>query len=636
MTHGRRAGYNCAMRAVVALIPVALLACKKSPAKPPAPSATPTDAEGLWALAPDGMIAGIVVTPRGLQALEGTYAAARSLLAATPELASLGANLDRRLAVLGEHVTKLADIGIDDQHGFAYFLGRDGEKLMVVPVADRDTFVAFMGADAPCRDTGHGYACASSEALLGRLGKGTPALRASASGVHAHGEIELAATPELSHGAAAIAAVVQLDHGQIVVRAALEGVPRVLTSKLINARPRVDEGHTAAFAVANIAPLLAGEAPQPLVAGITSNDVLASVAGPLTLTVGGGASVGDGRIPLSDPAPMTTLVEHCGDLATYGVLADRQTPGSCHIKMSELASALEIWVADNELRIGNRDAKPGAEVPLTPMGRELAAGEWAFAAWGRGTLLAPWPRLLPQFPGDAQQRALTLRLLSVVNELGLGVKRDGEVVRVVVAVRTIWSNPDDVIAKVIAIPPAAMRDGTAAPLARAIAESAPSSPFAADVAAGSMSLLVPVAPLAIGPTLRAFMAKRQVSPPAPSAPATARPQLDAIVASAKRYYATHGHYPAGEAPLTPPESCCEAARRTCAGDWTQPTWKQLGIAFTEPQRFQFSYHSDGKTFTANAVGDLDCDGTSMVYVARGTVDNGVPKVMVVEPARDAD
>jgi hypothetical protein len=42
------------------------------------------------------------------------------------------------------------------------------------------------------------------------------------------------------------------------------------------------------------------------------------------------------------------------------------------------------------------------------------------------------------------------------------------------------------------------------------------------------------------------------------------------------------------------------------------------------------------SFTAKATGDLDCDGTEIVYTLVGTAVNGNPAVELIEPAIDAD
>jgi hypothetical protein len=71
-----------------------------------------------------------------------------------------------------------------------------------------------------------------------------------------------------------------------------------------------------------------------------------------------------------------------------------------------------------------------------------------------------------------------------------------------------------------------------------------------------------------------------------------------------------GHYPIGRAPATPASPCCAATDQRCAPDPNQwiGLWADLRFRMDEPFRFQYAYESDGKTFTATAVGDVACDG----------------------------
>jgi hypothetical protein len=96
--------------------------------------------------------------------------------------------------------------------------------------------------------------------------------------------------------------------------------------------------------------------------------------------------------------------------------------------------------------------------------------------------------------------------------------------------------------------------------------------------------------------------------------------LHEISQAAKRVYLEKGAYPAGDVGLTPAARCCASPNRRCAVDaagWQHPVWKALGFSVTKPQSFQYSYRSDGKTFSATAVADRGCDGTTTTYEYRG-------------------
>lgn len=68
-------------------------------------------------------------------------------------------------------------------------------------------------------------------------------------------------------------------------------------------------------------------------------------------------------------------------------------------------------------------------------------------------------------------------------------------------------------------------------------------------------------------------------------------------------------------PLTPSYSACEVGG-TFDGDvshWQHPTWKALGFEIDHEHRLQFRFVSDGKSFTARAIGDHDCDGVLSTF-----------------------
>jgi hypothetical protein len=119
-------------------------------------------------------------------------------------------------------------------------------------------------------------------------------------------------------------------------------------------------------------------------------------------------------------------------------------------------------------------------------------------------------------------------------------------------------------------------------------------------------------------------------------------QLNKLGKSAKVYFASEGGFPAGKAGPTPAEPCCNGPNHKCApvppDQWAaNEVWSKLDFAIDEPTLFQYSYESDGKTVTASAVGDLDCDGTMMTYKLEMTADaSGAPTMNIVEPPAGAD
>ena len=56
----------------------------------------------------------------------------------------------------------------------------------------------------------------------------------------------------------------------------------------------------------------------------------------------------------------------------------------------------------------------------------------------------------------------------------------------------------------------------------------------------------------------------------------------------------------------------------------------------EDTLFYYNYTGAAATFTATATGDLDCDGTEIIYTMTGTAANGNPAVQLTEPPASAD
>ena len=111
-------------------------------------------------------------------------------------------------------------------------------------------------------------------------------------------------------------------------------------------------------------------------------------------------------------------------------------------------------------------------------------------------------------------------------------------------------------------------------------------------------------------------------------------QLNRLGKNAKTYFITSAEYPKGEAAELPEQPCCSAPDHKCpvSTAWaTDKVWSALDFTVEEPTRFQYTYHSDGATFTATAVGDLDCDGKAITYTLTGSAANGNPETKLVEP-----
>ncbi|HEU5059091.1 MAG TPA: hypothetical protein VFU21_21305 [Kofleriaceae bacterium] len=84
-------------------------------------------------------------------------------------------------------------------------------------------------------------------------------------------------------------------------------------------------------------------------------------------------------------------------------------------------------------------------------------------------------------------------------------------------------------------------------------------------------------------------------------------------------------FPRASAGPTPPlGTCCKGDRGRCAPDpalWSQPPWSDLDFTIEHPHYFSYEYKAapDGKSFTALAYGDLDCDGDHSTFSLSGTI-----------------
>ena len=477
----------------------ALCGCHKDAAplaEPHAPAST-AELDALWAKEPAGATIGVVVSPRGLTMLEHAWHDVHGFLKSSPAFAPVEQEMASALA--DEKLTTdltLASLGLAPGKGFAFFLDAHQHGVALLPVVDRDRFLAVMHGtkgpdsdrieDAMCKPLDGWYACADGPGMLNTLGKGE--LRKELAAVGARGDIEAVVTAPAKG-----AAVVQLARGSLVVRGVVDGVPSAFIQKLgAPVHPRVDLDHTSGFAVINLAPLVADLPRVPLIDGVTAADLGASVAGPLTITATPGGAI-DVRIPLKDTAPAAKLLAHCTDLPPLAALGATLVHGACHARLPlPIPLALDARIDGHDLRVTADvgQAATAAAVPVSAVAKELAGGAWQVAFWGRGTLIAVQQPALPAIaiPPDAE---LAVGAIAMLNEVGLGVTNDGDRLRVVAEVRTGWANPDDVIAKLEAVSAADLRAGKGPALCKAIAEASPHAPFATDYHAGPSGLLVP-------------------------------------------------------------------------------------------------------------------------------------------------
>jgi len=121
-------------------------------------------------------------------------------------------------------------------------------------------------------------------------------------------------------------------------------------------------------------------------------------------------------------------------------------------------------------------------------------------------------------------------------------------------------------------------------------------------------------------------------------------QLNKISKNAKTAFITNASYPSVAAVLTPAVACCTqnaGGTKKCAAaaaDWAVAGWQALDFQVDENHLFQYSYTPDGTgaNFVATAVGDLDCDATTITYTLTGSSVGGNPAATITEPAPNTD
>jgi type II secretory pathway pseudopilin PulG len=636
------------------LIVLALLAasCKKDSgtSSPGAPPST-KEQDALWELAPSSAKLGIVVSGRGVAMIEGAWFAVRELIASARELEGVDDKLERELKrVIGTSDLKLSSLGLTADQGAALFMVDEEEVVVILPVVDREKFLDKVKGkkgpdhdrvkDMTCTQVGERYACAKPKSLLDKLGKGKLFERLEPVG--ARGDIEIAGTIPTERGKAPrIAAVGQLGRGAIVVRGEIDGIPDKVADMFEKPfKPRSDGNKTSGFASFDPRPFLDKVPRGKVVRGVTTTDLAEAIAGPITVTTPNGAPTVDIRVPLSDVEPFEKLISRCDEIRPLAKLGAKADDDMCRLTLPEVGLEVEAWIDGKQLRIGRKKSSSSESSPMSTIGEEIADGEWSVASWGHGTMFAYDDAPFLQSIGTTRaptESLISVRAIAMVSEIGLAAKVSGNKAKFIATVRTVWSNPDEVVARLTKIKIDDLLRGRTAKVVKEIASDHPNTPFAADHTAGPGGLVAMLAPIGIAsavaiPMFLDTMKKAKKS--------EAHVQLAKIEAAAKSYYHQNGTFPIGEVEATPARPCCgQSARNKCVPDpavWSNRVWQSLDFQIDEEHLFQYAYRSDGKTFTATAIGDLDCDTVMIEYRAYGTAEGGQVRVHVIDPPPNSD
>jgi type IV pilus assembly protein PilA len=122
-------------------------------------------------------------------------------------------------------------------------------------------------------------------------------------------------------------------------------------------------------------------------------------------------------------------------------------------------------------------------------------------------------------------------------------------------------------------------------------------------------------------------------------------QLNKIGKNAKTYYIERQTYALAADPALLPAKpgtggCCGGPNNKCAAVpasfAADSGWASIDFQIDENSLFVYDYTGAASTFSATAVGDLDCDTTEITYTLNGTATNGNPAVSLTEPQASAD
>ena len=112
-------------------------------------------------------------------------------------------------------------------------------------------------------------------------------------------------------------------------------------------------------------------------------------------------------------------------------------------------------------------------------------------------------------------------------------------------------------------------------------------------------------------------------------------QLNKIMKNSKVYYNTNAAFVTGNGTILPATMTnCKGAVTTA---WTgDAAWSTLDFQIDEPNLFQYTYVGGTTSASANAIGDLDCDGTKITYTLALTAPGGNASGVITEPPPNSD
>ncbi len=114
-------------------------------------------------------------------------------------------------------------------------------------------------------------------------------------------------------------------------------------------------------------------------------------------------------------------------------------------------------------------------------------------------------------------------------------------------------------------------------------------------------------------------------------------QLNKIGKNSKVYYNTQSTFVTDSAAAPKPTLATSNCKATVEGGWSSdPAWSKLDFQIDEPNLFSYNYSGGLQSASAVAVGDLDCDTTSITYTLFLSANGGNPGARIVEPPPNSD
>jgi hypothetical protein len=528
---------------LIALAGLAAAGCKKESPQAGGNPIAAASTDPLWAFAPPNPSMALVVADGVLHPIYSGGLKALAGLEKAPGGAEIAGMIRQRARTPAGDLLdrkRLAELGVDLDKGAALFRG-GGATVVVLPVSDGAKFAAALGAPVDggvaslgplrCKTVSGRYLCADSPQALDQAAKGGGQAQAASLPRELRGHLELFVSAE-EMGAnnmpldapGGLRAAVIFERGALTARIHVVGKPRppldaARGSKSALAAGVADQQPTGLLLV-NAAGLWkmaqaratdAGEVRMP--GGVSEKDLIHALSGELIgYALPGTPLRGMARVGLTNEAPLVKLVAACGELAAAaptGVSVSKAGE-KCAVSIDLTALGaptpgiekvtFDVWVEGGALVVGLGDyaAKSSARPGLAPFARDLLEGDWTVAAWGQGTM-AGGPLRADKAELEVLRRAdptggLALWAIHHLSEVGVAMRVADDGVHGMFRVRTLWSNPDEVVAAVEEKAAAFAAGDTSAIAALAeVAKKYPDSPFARDTQAGAGGLAAPIA-----------------------------------------------------------------------------------------------------------------------------------------------